>query len=654
MKRSLLTLFLCLAGSLALAEIPFDTLRERVVDDLAAGAVWRMPENGKPEGPSADPLGDALREAPTLLAKLTPEGAWPDINYADRHRTLWPAQRHLTRLLTIATVYGAPASPKFRDAKLRDALLRGLGHWVKTHPICDNWWFNQIYAPQRLGEILLLVQHGGGNPPDEIFKPLVERWKAEGNDPSKKSSYTTGSNLMNIAAHWAYRGILTRDEATLRIGAEGLFRPLCVTTGEGLQPDGSYHQHGPQLYIGNYGYDWLFLQAAWLSRLRGTDLMPPPERAALATRFALEATLPATRGQWYLFNAVGRQQASEPTRAQATKLLSIIRWLKTLSPEALPQLKAAEARLRGDRKAPKPEAASRVFWRSDYAIATRPAVTYELRGVSKRTQRSEHTNNENLLGYHLVEGATGITMSGTEYADIAPLWDWFKVPGTTTLVGPNDKAISRKEGRGEATMVGGATDGEALAFIFTRETKGNTAKKATFVFGDTMLCLGCDLSSDNPNQHLVTTLNQCWANKAPMPKGGKSVTYGGLRYTLLEDGATLLTSKEHRKNNWKRVSSARKDPAEGDIATFWIDHGVAPKSATYAYAIQPAAAAKPTIRILSNTPDVQAAASGETLAVIFHKPGTFQGLTADKPCLMLQTPKGLFRAYPGEETKKLR
>lgn len=636
--------------------VPFETLRARIVEDLASGGVWGLPGDKIPPNPA--------EEAIHLMRTLGDDGAWPDVDYANRHRTQWAPGLHLTRLGVLALAYGAPASPRFRDPALREALLRGLRHWHTAHPRSDNWWFNHIYAPQRLGEILLLAQNGGLELPPDLGAPLLERWRDEGADPSRKGFNTTGANLMNIAAHWCYRGILTRDAATLRIGAEGLFRPLSVTTAEGLQPDFSYHQHGPQLYLGNYGYDWLFLQAAWLHRFRGTPLAPSPEAANLAVRYALEAYLPATRGRRYLFNAIGRQLASDPTRDDATKSLPILRWLAAIAPEHAEAFRAATARLRADPKAPPPEPRSTVFWRSDYALHVRPAFTFDVRSASTRTRRCEWGNGENLLGHWLAEGATGFTRDGREYADIAPLWDWRRVPGTTVPFMASEAKIPRGVAWGKpgtATFTGGASDGESLAFAYRRDDRGLPANCAWFALGDAVACLGAGLSAEGAAP-LVTTVEQCHARGPVTPAKvltegclatPATLTHAGFRYTFPERGV-LHVAREHREGNWKRVSSAQDVPAKGDVFTLWIDHGVAPKAAAYAYFVSPAERPAPALRVLANTTALQAVEDAEgRFGAVFHAPGECRGFAVDAPCVLLCTPRGVFVADPTQRLHTL-
>ena len=338
---------LCLgAAAIAAETVDFALLRSRVAADLAVGVDWPR----------------AVRRAEAHAAAMTPQGAWPDVDYANRHITVWAPRKHLERLRDIALVFGAEASGKARDPDLRDALLRGLTHWQQAHPRSKNWWFNQIFTPRLLGETLILAQAGGVGV-DDLPPGLLDRWAKEGGDPSKKAFNTTGSNRMALGEHWAYRGILTADAPAFEVFAR---------------------------------------------------------------------------------------------------------------------------RVRLDPAAPPPAAQSTVYPRSDYALHVRPAFTFDVRANSARTARCEWGNDENLLGHYLSEGSTGFVARGDEYAEIAPLWDWFKVPGTTVVDKGRDKAIPRGKpwGRlGSATFVGGVDGVGALAFAYRRDAEA-PGRFAWFALGD--------------------------------------------------------------------------------------------------------------------------------------------------------------------------
>ena len=101
------------------------------------------------------------------------------------------------------------------------------------------------------------------------------------------------------------------------------------------------------------------------------------------------------------------------------------------------------------------------YFRGDYTLHVRPGYTFDVRMVSARTARCEYGNGENLKGYFLSDGSTVISVTGNEYENIFPVWDWCKIPGTTC---PQMDTIPRMEKTwthlGESDFVGGVSDGD--------------------------------------------------------------------------------------------------------------------------------------------------------------------------------------------------
>ena len=75
LRRVVFVFFALLCGMTvqAAAPIDFKLLRERVTTDLAVGVDWAK----------------AVPQSETHAAAMTPQGAWPDIDYANRHITVW-------------------------------------------------------------------------------------------------------------------------------------------------------------------------------------------------------------------------------------------------------------------------------------------------------------------------------------------------------------------------------------------------------------------------------------------------------------------------------------------------------------------------------------------------------------------------------------
>ena len=63
----------------------------------------------------------------------------------------------------------------------------------------------------------------------------------------------TGQNKVWVAGIAFMKGLLTEDLALMQTARDAIFSELKITTDEGVQPDFSFHQHGPQQQWGNYG-----------------------------------------------------------------------------------------------------------------------------------------------------------------------------------------------------------------------------------------------------------------------------------------------------------------------------------------------------------------------------------------------------------------
>ncbi len=51
-----------------------------------------------------------VHRAGRVLASLSPDGHWSDVDYADQDRAVWKTSRHLGNLLTLSRAYRAPTS----------------------------------------------------------------------------------------------------------------------------------------------------------------------------------------------------------------------------------------------------------------------------------------------------------------------------------------------------------------------------------------------------------------------------------------------------------------------------------------------------------------------------------------------------------------
>ncbi len=278
--------------------------------------------------------------------------------------------------------------------------------------------------------------------------------------------------------------------------------------------------------------------------------------------------------------------------------------------------------------------------------------------LSDRMTNAELVNDEGKKSHHLSEGAMFIYRTGDEYADIFPVWDWRKIPGTTAeqfALSPDHKEIHFK---GETSYAGGVSDGTYGMACMDLKRRALTAHKAWFFFDDEIACLGSDINcqSDNP---VVTTVNQCLfrgqVNQGFNP-AHRWVHHDGIGYIFprypdpdnrnpLAPPPRVVVLARGQSGSWSDIAPGPGGRVTERVFTLAIDHGTHPANAAYAYIVLPDVAADEVARrserldidILANTPELQAVYHRglDILMAAFFKPGKLGNLSVDQPCLLL-------------------
>lgn len=73
----------------------------------------------------------------------------------------------------------------------------------------------------------------------------------------------TGQNRVWLAGNVIYKALLGGNEAELESARNVIASEIYLTMKEGIQPDYSYHLHGPQLQFGNYGLAYALNMTYW-------------------------------------------------------------------------------------------------------------------------------------------------------------------------------------------------------------------------------------------------------------------------------------------------------------------------------------------------------------------------------------------------------
>ncbi|NLZ05363.1 MAG: polysaccharide lyase 8 family protein [Phycisphaerae bacterium] len=551
-----------------------------------------------------------------------PDGSWPDIDYANTDPGGWRTYEHLGRTLEMARVYRAAGHPMADNPALRAAVVAAIEHWTNEDYVNSNWWYPQIGVPDALAPTLVLMAEAApGDLRDKAIRQILGRSKMG----------MTGQNKVWLAGIAFMKGLLCDDAAMMREARNQIFEELHVTIQEGIQPDYSFHQHGPQLQWGNYGAAFSADMIQWASIFRDTDYALTPEQIDLLGRYLLEGTA------WIVWN--GRMDISGCGRqifrdCQASKGRSVIRHLDLMA-----EIDPTRANLYRDAIACNQPGqantfvAHKHFWRSDISVQRRPNWYASVKMCSTRVIGAETCNNENMLGLHLGDGVTYFQRTGQEYEDLFPVWDWRRLPGTTCEQDQGTLVPSSALCRGRSDFVGGVSGGRCGLAAMEYLRDGLSARKAWFFLEDAVVCLGAGIACDTP-ETVLTSVNQCAANGpvtisvdrrlGHLSKGQRStgphewLHHDGMGYVFLTPGKTtagVLTQTGTWHDVHRREST---QPVERDVFNLWIDHGARPDAEQYAYVVCPDVSVEAMRRLSEAPPARIVAQSNELLAIVSH------------------------------------
>ena len=655
----------------------FTIVRDRIVSSV-------MPDDGKKGSKSLD------NQVNKIWKTLGEDGAFAGIDYQNHHRTKWTPIKHWDSLMTLSQAYVTRGSQYYHDQKLAQSIKQALRYWLKVKPYSKNWWGNKIAMPKRLGCLLLMLENENNILEPELRKHLIKYWE----DNSLALSSQTGANKVDVAIHYLYRACFTKNKALMKEAVDALLEPLAYTMKEGIQHDLSYHQHGPQLYIGGYGSVMLHGIMETSKFLEGTEFALSGEKLEILSRFVRETYLPSIRGDHMSWTVLGRGVTRERATLQRG-LDRMARRLMVMDPEHKREYQETIDRAVG-KKGPGYGVAprSRVYYRSDYVRHQREGFFYDIRMVSNRTDRNESGNGEGLKVYFLSDGGSALMMTGREYVEIFPVWDWAAVPGTTC---PQVDSIPHDSDWGKIgknSFVGGASDGRysVVAYQYRDHDFGinSSARKSWFLFDREIVCLGSDLQSTN-GAPLATTINQClWDGKAIVREQGRSqevntlgyeakgkqacwILHGGAGYYIPQGNRATVRIRQ-QQGRWKDINANHSDRLiEKDVFLLQLDHGVRPVEASYSYIIVPGLTQEKEleaylsetrnsgVEILQNSKDLQAVYHEglDILQVVFWEPGSFdfRGGTfqVDQPCILMmkRSPAEGITFYITDPTGKL-
>ena len=594
--------------------------------------------------------------ASDLLASQNSDGSWPEIDYTYKSRTTWGPVKHLKNVEVIAVAYLNEASALYNNSAALDGVVNGLNFWYKKLPLSDNWWYNDIGKQLELGPVGIMLN---GVIPDSIITKIT-------GDLATSTGSWTGQNKVWFAQQIIWRGCLENSAARASEGIEKIKEEVKTTTSEGIQPDYSFQQHGQQIYNSGYGSAFISNSVFWAYICRNL-----PSFEYSSTQIDILGNLILKGTQWMTINGFWDYQVAGRNIARKSNVYvninSSLELMAKTDTARTSQYQDYIANNNGLQATAL--TGNKHFYHSDYHVHRRSNYMVSVRMNSTRTDRTESGNGENIQGYYLPDGGTTIMVRGNEYANIFPCWTWSRIPGVTAPEKiPAPKPTNWGED-GTTSFTGGVTDNHYGAAVYTQNWDGVVAKKSWFFFDDMVVALGAGIQSGN-TQKITTTLEQKIANgdvwvspdninfSLESPSAGKklsgikTVWHDSVGYAVLS-GQDLNYVNETVIGDWHDISNDQFSPGTTitkDVFTLYLDHGIQPADADYAYGLYPAVSKNELpqvisdnpVAVISNTENIQAVRHEilKRTNIVFYQKDTIEVapgyvVSANHPCIIM-------------------
>lgn len=576
---------------------------------------------------------EVVPTTPYYLGLMKPDGSFRDLNYSGTSdKSAGNLQQHGVRLevLSLAYKWNDAGNTLYGDAALKAKIVKGWSYVAARggYVNAPNWWWKEIGVPQGMSDGLVLMR---SEIPASVRTQILNKYFRLAWNPTKHD----GANLAYQAPNAMIDGLLRGDTGRIRSVVSSVSRELMAYTGEGIQYDLSFLQHrvGGKLNFHNGSYG--LVVARDVSRVMrwagGTAYAFGTAAVDQQVRFVLDGLAWQTRGDTFDIPSQGRSVTNPGSPTAAPYSLRNAMADLALLGRRSDELLAGVDRYHNGVSDTNFLSGSKVFWKGDALAHQRPTFMATLKMISSRTARPETAAGSNTRGFFEGDGFTTIVKDGDEFgargaAGIMSVWDWQRLPGTTVehngVIPYYDMFKTATNSTGASTLVGAASDGQyAVAGMdYKRSGVSVTAKKAWFFFDNEFVALGADI--DNTGGSAVfTSLNQVLLDG--------TVTVGdaaGRRTIELGDSAALSGPAwiEHDGVGYlsldasNRINVQAKLQAGGGAAlpvfSAWVDHGVRPQNASYAYVVIPQVTAddvsnyaeSPPVVVVANTASVQA------------------------------------------------
>ena len=576
-----------------------------------------------------------------ILKLQQPDGSFKDINYADSALSNWDPTNHALRLLYLSRVYITPTSKYYKQKYVSEYIHKGLNYWFRNKFVCRNWWYNEIGIPRTLGLVFLFIEN------ELSDKERLGAVKVMNNSTFRQ----TGQNKVWQAGNIFLKALLINDEKLAEQARDTIASEIYQTTNEGIQPDFSFHQHGPQQQFGNYGLAYISSMSYYANVFGETKFAFSDSQIKLLRNYVVEGENYVVWKGSFDVSACNRQLFKQAQVGKNLTFCVAVNLLKKADPTFSTNYNdILQRNLKSGSVSEKPM--YKHFWRSDLSIFRNTTDYISVRSCSPRVKGTEFTNKENKKGHYISDGCTIFMRNGDEYADIFPVWDWNHIPGVTApILDPVVAHTKTDEYKNSNPFVGGLTNGNYGISTFHLTRNKVSAKKSWFYMNGVLICLGANIRSIS-DKDVITDVNQC------RKKSDANVLFSDMKSINCTD--TTLSSKDikaiwqdsigyyfpksqqvsfsvkNQYGNWHEIADPYSpEKVSQKIFDLWLNHGMnAHNVPYYEYVVLPSVnlttlkefIKQPTFEIISNSKDIQAVKSkaSDLIQYVFYKQGKFQ------------------------------
>ena len=350
-----------------------------------------------------------------------------DYNF-DTDRNEYLPGEHVKIALKIAYIGEARKSRAIKDIAVKMTY-----YWVFNNYRSTNWWHNHLGAGGNYLSSLGLF----------VYDDLTDQGKAAmvGKIANASLYYHpsltthTGANLFDYADITLKNSIITRNEDEFETAVSRVEEEITDKNLEGFQTDGSFFQHGQQVQIASYGKGVKRLGNV-LRTVSKSSRKFDADKLNIVDKYLRRGLRSMTHKGYLNYSAMSRELVRKnviDAELGNNKFSEFSTYLELPDYPKKEELKRYLDSI-ANKQASLDEGEIVYFDKAKMLVGNIGGVYMSFKGVAPQLTNTECVNDENELGLNLSYGTNTCVMDeGDDYFNIAPIWDYAYIPGTTSI-----------------------------------------------------------------------------------------------------------------------------------------------------------------------------------------------------------------------------